>query len=378
MRVLLFTQQFASYRTGVGTVAAALAAGLVDRGHGVGVVGPAEEAADMPGIKYIPVSPCRFDVTPGRWISLGRLFSKKLLLLSDQYDIAHFTDAREAWLSRPKKVPVTGRINDTYAIEWFEPDYPRHFYSDRAWRSLYYGLLRMIEKHTYSRLSGLTATSRHAADLATAAYRLDPKKIHVVYNGITGPSSASAVPLKGNPAILFVGANFYRKGLPVLLLAAARLKTRFADICIHVVGKDRNQPALALKARQLHLSENVCFHGRLPNPKVTDMMAGADIFALPSLTEGFGIVYLEAMGAGTPVIATSKGGAREVFADNREALFVDPGDVDGLAEAIDKIARDPETAARLKKGGRSAAKRFSIDETVKKTEASFLKLLTYS
>jgi glycosyltransferase involved in cell wall biosynthesis len=375
MRVLLFTQQFASYRTGVGTVAFALAAGLIARGHTVGVVGPKEEYANMPGMAYVPVSPFRLDVTPGRWISLGRLFSKLLGNLSGQYDIAHFTDAREAWLSHPKTIPISGRINDSYAVEWFEPGYPRRFYSDRVTRSIYYFFLRMIESYTYRRLTGLTSTSKHAADIAASAYRLDPDKIQVVYNGISTPSHQTAIPLKGKPAIIFVGANFNRKGLPILLAATSRLKPRFPDICVHVVGKDRNQKALAIKARRLNISENVYFHGWQPNHKVIDMMAGADIFALPSLTEGFGIVYLEAMSVGTPVIATSTGGAGEVFANGSEALFVRPANVSDLADAIDKIASDPATAARLMEGGKSAAARFTIEEMVKRTEESFLKLL---
>jgi glycosyltransferase involved in cell wall biosynthesis len=82
-------------------------------------------------------------------------------------------------------------------------------------------------------------------------------------------------------------------------------------------------------------------------------------------------VYLEAMRAGTPVIATSLGGAREVFAQGEEAVFVHPCDVEGLANAIRRIASDPEAAERLRGGGRRAAGRFTVEAMAEGTEAAF-------
>jgi len=378
MRILIFTQQFAAFRSGVGTVAFALAAGLSSRNHAVTVVVPKGEECEVPGINLKSVPKPRFDPTPGGWVSLGLSFSKIIENQSTQYDIVHFTDAREAWKVSRSNIPVTGRVNDAYAFEWFQKRYPRYLYSDRLQRSFYYGLLRIIEKRTYPRLNGLIATSHYVAKAVTKSYRLNPKKIRVVYYGLPNCTPASQIELKGYPAVLFVGANFQRKGLPVLLKAASLLKRRFPDICIHVVGKDRNQPALAVQARELGISDSICFHGWQPNHRVLGMMAGADIFAMPSFTEGFGIAYLEAMRVGTPVIATSIGGAKEVFRQDREVLFVNPGEVRELAAAIEIIASDPETADRLRMGGQAASTRFTQDATTEATEAFFLGLIQTS
>ncbi len=81
------------------------------------------------------------------------------------------------------------------------------------------------------------------------------------------------------------------------------------------------------------------------------------------------------MRAGTPVIATSMGGAKEVFVDGKEALFVDPGDEKGLAMAIEKITSSPNTAYRLSKWGQAAAKRFTVDAMGRATEELFLEAL---
>ncbi len=81
------------------------------------------------------------------------------------------------------------------------------------------------------------------------------------------------------------------------------------------------------------------------------------------------------MQVGTPVVATSLGGAREVFEEGKAAFFVHPCDVDALVGGISKIASDPETAARLRVGGRAAAKRLTVNAMAGATEELFLQIL---
>jgi len=109
---------------------------------------------------------------------------------------------------------------------------------------------------------------------------------------------------------------------------------------------------------------------------VRRMMAGSDMFALPSLTEGFGLVYLEAMHAGAPVIATRLGGAHEVFVENAEAAFVAPGSVAELSAAIERIASDRNFAEALCEGGRKAASRFTVGSMVEQTETLWKSILS--
>jgi glycosyltransferase involved in cell wall biosynthesis len=233
-----------------------------------------------------------------------------------------------------------------------------------------------MEGIAYPRLDALIANSRHVCNAIAQGYDLDAAKVCVIHYGLQQRKQESPLPLTGSPAILFVGGNFFRKGLPLLMQAAAALRSRFPDIHLHVVGKDPNQPAIAALAAKLNLTRSVTFHGRRPNDHVRRLMAGAGIFALPSVTEGFGLVYLEAMQAGLPVIATRVGGAHEVFVENSEAVFVDPGDVREMAQAIEKIASDQKFAAALKEGGRKAASRFTVESMVEQTEALWEHLLS--
>jgi glycosyltransferase involved in cell wall biosynthesis len=350
--------------------------GLIQRGHRVKVVVPKDQVCNVPGASCIAVQPTRLDLTPGRWFSLGVKFAGVLRDIQREFDIVHFTDAREAWrVGRPCR-PVTGMANDAYALDWTDPKYPRSTYSDRLSRGLYYGFLRKMEGNAYPRLDALIANSGHVCRTITKGYHLDAAKVCVIHYGLRQQNQDHPLPLTGSPAVLFVGGNFLRKGLPLLLQAAAVLKPKFPEIHLHVVGKDPNQPTIAALAARLNCTRSVTFHGRQPNDIVRRMMAGAAIFALPSITEGFGLVYLEAMQAGTPVIATRAGGASEVFLDNSEAVFVDPLNVGEITGAIEKTASDNNFARTLREGGRRAVSRFTVESMVAQTERLWGSLLS--
>lgn len=336
---------------------------------------PEGEGIEIPDLRIHTVSHSRFDPTPGGWLSLGTSFAKILSDEAMEYDIAHFTDAREAWYVRHSPIPVTGMINDSYALDWLDVNFSRNIFADRYPRGFYYWLLRAVERHTYCRLDAVVVNGKYVGRKMINNYRIDPEKVRLIYIGLPDQPPVAPIPLTGSPSILFVGSNFQRKGLPVLLKATAQLLPQFPYIRVHIVGKDRNQPHLVTQIRKLGIAEAVEFHGLQPNDRVRGMMIGADIFALPSFTEGFGLVYLEAMRAGTPVIATSMGGAKEVFVDGKEAFFVDPGDEKGLAMAIEKITSSPNTAYRLRKWGQAAAKHFTVDAMGRATEELFLEAL---
>ncbi|MBE0617650.1 MAG: glycosyltransferase, partial [Proteobacteria bacterium] len=117
MRVLMFTQQFAAFRSGVGTYASALAGGLKARGHSVTVVAPEGELREGGEADGIAAPRLGRDPTPGGWLSLGRGFARVLTSHGSHVDVAPFTDAREAWGVRHAAVPVVGMVNDSYALD---------------------------------------------------------------------------------------------------------------------------------------------------------------------------------------------------------------------------------------------------------------------
>jgi glycosyltransferase involved in cell wall biosynthesis len=108
------------------------------------------------------------------------------------------------------------------------------------------------------------------------------------------------------------------------------------------------------RIHELELDEVVVLHGELSPARVGAMYAAADVFALPSVGEAFGMAFAEAMSAGLPVVAVRSGNVPELVTDGHEGLLVDPFDVPGLARALRRLVddealrRDASRAARMR------------------------------
>jgi phosphatidylinositol alpha-mannosyltransferase len=155
-------------------------------------------------------------------------------------------------------------------------------------------------------------------------------------------------------AILFVGRHEPRKGLPVLLEAFASLDR---DAVLWVVGEGPETEQL-----QAVSPPGVQWLGRIPDAELAPRLRSATVFCAPSLHgESFGVVLLEAMAAGTPVVASDIPGYRDVARAGKEALLVEPGDPDSLRQALRQVLDSPSLAAELVEGGRQRAAGFSME-----------------
>ncbi|MHC4471314.1 MAG: glycosyltransferase family 4 protein, partial [Planctomycetota bacterium] len=366
MRLLLFAQQFRDVTSGLGTYARGLVTGLIEHGHEVTLACPGGQALDVAGLRIVPMDFRPGNVTPFSFRRMARAHRAALDANAGRHDLVHFLDAREAVFLEPVKggPPAIGTVHDTYALDWLAKDHPRHAYGDRLLRALYYRWLRRLEPRAYRRLARVLANSDHVALALARGYEVPGDRIEVVRLGLPDPGPVEPEPLPGDPSILFVGGNYQRKGLPALISALARTALAQPEARLHVVGRDARPGRFTRMARVLNVADRVEFHGWQPPERVRALMAGSDVFAMPSLVEAFGLVYLEAMWAGTPVIATSRGGAPECFRDGEEALLVAPGDVESLAEALGRLADDLALRKRLVEGGRAVAARLTLDATV--------------
>jgi glycosyltransferase involved in cell wall biosynthesis len=135
---------------------------------------------------------------------------------------------------------------------------------------------------------------------------------------------------------LFVGAVGARKGVPVLLDAWQRLAYAATNAELWIVG-----PCGARERALLPDAPGLRFLGQAPREKIPEIFASCDVFCLPSLSEGFALVLLEALAAGLPIVATPNTGAEQVV--NRRALgtIVAAGDADALAGAIEQWRQAP-------------------------------------
>ncbi len=180
---------------------------------------------------------------------------------------------------------------------------------------------------------------------------LDEAGFEIVHYGIVpGPPPG---PLPDGPRLAVVGRLIPIKGHETLLEAFAAARERVSGLTLEIAGDGTLEADLRATAARLGLDDAVSFLGRVA--PATPVLERAQIVVVPSLGEGFGMVALEAMERGRPVIASAVGGLPEIVDDGRTGLLVPAGDSAALGEAIADLAADRVRAAVLGAAGRTRA-----------------------
>jgi glycosyltransferase involved in cell wall biosynthesis len=200
----------------------------------------------------------------------------------------------------------------------------------------------------------------------------DAASFEVVHYGIVaGPPPA---PSPGRPRLAVVGRLVPIKGHDVLLRALATAREHVPELTLEIAGEGPLEAELRGTVRRLGLGDAVTFLGRVPEP--AQVFERAEVVVVPSFGEGFGMVALDALERGRPVIASAVGGLPEIVADGRTGLLVPPGDAAALAAAIRELADDPPRAAAIGAAGRERALgEFSQERCTARTEELYLAAL---
>lgn len=224
--------------------------------------------------------------------------------------------------------------------------------------------------------AGIIAVSRYlAGELRASGLSLPP--VTVANMGVdTGrfvPLDRAAARARlrlapGGDVVLFVGGLTPRKNPLVLLQAFARVRAARRDARLVLVGDGPLRSTIAAGARRLGVADAVVLTGALPNREVADWMAACDLLALPSLVEPLGVVALEALASGRPVVATRIGGTPEVVPVPRAGALVDPADPADVAAALLRVLAAPPTPEAC----RAAATPNGIDRQAAKVEAALV------
>ncbi|MFB4165193.1 glycosyltransferase family 4 protein [Alteribacillus sp. JSM 102045] len=157
--------------------------------------------------------------------------------------------------------------------------------------------------------------------------------------------------------LLYVGNIIEEKGIGDLIEAAASLRENVPEAVLHVVGQPKQEEYFEkLKQRigELNLTEHVNFHGPKSQTEVADWMSAADVFVLPSHTEGFGLVAVEAMACETPVVGTDTGGLTHLLADDAGAI-AEPQNPASLAEKMQQVLEEESYKKQLVENGKQQA-----------------------
>jgi phosphatidylinositol alpha-1,6-mannosyltransferase len=233
----------------------------------------------------------------------------------------------------------------------------------------FHGTYERARRNTMRRVDRFVAVSRYTASLLEDLH-VQPERIEVVNSG-TDPAYfrpldagelKNRLQLEGQRVLLTVARLVERKGVDTTLRALPRVIASVPDLTYLIVGQGPDQSRLEMLAKELGVSANVRFVGRVPYAELPLYYNACDAFVMPSRNEppdveGFGVVFLEANACNKPVIGAYSGGIPDAIIEGETGLLVPPNDPDALATAILKLVGNQEYAKRLGEQGRESVLR---------------------
>ncbi len=354
MRIGMFSPYSLSLPGGVQGQVLGLARALRRQGHDCRVLGPCDGPPPEPGIialgNAVPfatngsVAPIAPD--PSAVLRTWRAMT------NERFDLLHLHEPLAPGCTMTALVLKGAPIVGTFHL---------------AGESESYRLLRGVLKRLADRIDLRCAVSETAAAMARSALG---HEYEVLFNGVDLDRFRNAEPWPVEaPTLLFVGRHEPRKGLEVLLRAFEMVP---GDIRLSVVGIGPQTEHL----RSRYHDPRIEWLGRIPDDELARRWRAASVYCAPSLSgESFGVVLLESMAAGAPVVASNIDGYRLVARDGIDSLLFPAGDAEALAKSLNKVLTEPDLAGGLRDEGTKRANAYSFDALAKLYAQRYERLL---
>ncbi len=197
--------------------------------------------------------------------------------------------------------------------------------------------------------------SHYMGEEVVRLFGIPREKVSVIFNGVEVPEGSSGpradlrqeLSLGNGPILFFVGRLVREKGVHLLLEAVSRLGREFPDLRLVVAGKGPEADELKDLAGRLWIADQVRFLGFVEDEKRNELFRLADVAVFPSLYEPFGIVALEAMAYGTPLLVADTGGLREIVRHGENGAMMYTGDVESLVNQLRWLLQNPMIRQQL-------------------------------
>jgi UDP-glucose:(heptosyl)LPS alpha-1,3-glucosyltransferase len=369
LRVAIVTQDF-GYHAGVARDAAVLSRELVGRGVDVHCYcDPAKRSIDVDGVVFHDVRPLRRSSSRVGssidYATFAAAATRAVRRARAEYDVVQANESA-AWEHDVVRVQAVRRAEQ---LRW--PERGGRGYRFATARARLAPVLRpqiaaarAIERLQYrpGRLRAAAAVTDEVARDLEQVHGLPRELIHVIPCAVEFERFANATPNgvrrrlgvdDAAPLLLFVGHDFERKGLTEAIGALARVDE---DAHLLVVGGGDEQPYVR-EAQRAGVGERVHFLGA--TEETGSLYASADVFVLPTREDAWGMVLVESMAAGVPVVTTRVAGAAPLVADADAGVVVADGRSPELADAIAGLLADPERRRAAGERGRAAATAFT-------------------
>lgn len=364
--------------SGVGVHVLNLSKELLNMGHEVKVLssnllkeGSEKTVSDYEEVEGIETR--RFSVFKLPGVASGYIPYPKLLgtILRSDADIIH----AHSYAYFPTYVSALSRTlkRKVFVLTSHQPP------TESAFRNRF--LMRMynrgIGRLSLKAADGIIAVTKLEAAYLIKAAGAEPHKITVVPEGIDlNLYYAKAGQSKESENILFVGRLATEKGLSFLIEAIPEVASQHSSATFLFVGEDHGvKHALLRQVADLKVSRYVKFLGPKFGAALADIYRESCLFVLPSIYETFGLVILEAMASGLPIVATRVGGVPELIREGYNGVLVPPKDHVALAEAINSLLSNRQLYRRMSAQNVETAKRYSWRRIAERIEALYVRLL---
>jgi glycosyltransferase involved in cell wall biosynthesis len=215
-------------------------------------------------------------------------------------------------------------------------------------KDLYHPSWIVCEREIYAHSDLTFVWSTNMVRTLVAAYNIDSDQVRCVFAGANANvPEASEIVLKEHKArnVLFVGLDWERKGGPDLLAAFSVIRAQYSDAQAVIVS--------AYSPPRETWPPGVTFTGKVSLAAIATHFENADIFCMPTYLEPFGIVFIEAMAYGLPIVSTRIGALPDLVEDGVNGFLVDPGNVQGLSEHLTRLLEDERVFTNMAREARS-------------------------
>ena len=340
MKILFLGWEFPPHSVGgLGTHSYNIVKALSEEGVIVNVILPFKEHAEIKGVNFLTFKSELFEsmynisakkgITGDNEKNLYRdvfneveEYKNKAVELSSkvEFDVIHAND----WVTGKAAIEIKKRTGKKLVATIHSTEYDRT--AGKPWERI-----EKEEKELIDNADTIVTVSRRLKEELISLYNANGKKISIIYNAINREKFKGMKRNSNKEVVLYVGRLSVQKGIDNLIKAFKIVSGKNDNALLYVIGEGPELSNLINLSINLDLSDKVIFLGRVPDGEMEMLYSIANVFVMPSVSEPFGIVALEAIASNVPTIVSSQSGVSEVI---RNTLTVDFWDTEQMADLI--------------------------------------------
>lgn len=356
MKLLIISEGYYPYNGGLEKIVTEVAEGLYKTGkYEITVITSTREVEDthteiINGIKviYVPLG-----VSHGKKRFLFELLNARRILRREMKNKYEFVSIQ--YLGYLATVFASLKIDRKYMVSIHGMDVTGQ---QSKW-------VRVIQKKIIENALVVISNSHYLAHILEKKINYPIQtKLQVIWNGICLERYKATENLVKDKVIVSVGRFVYKKGFDILIKAFADVVKKYCDAKLIIAGDGPEKNKCEQLAEKLGVRGQIEFLGSVSNKDIASVFAQGKVFVCPSRNEPFGIVVLEALAMGIPVIATDSGGITEILGDGKYGCVVPKEDVEAIAEQIICMLNNDSELLKIREKGLERVKVFSMEHVV--------------